>query len=146
MKFVIDASSEFDGSVITSMCDDEHCDYSGSTLDQLKVEKKNPNLRLATPEEIRDLVNLDRKNKNRKAFKEITEEKYYDLLDCLPPKRMGTNWFFVGECYQYDLYPFCFTIDGRYFMGERIVSTPQKELQQEMNDFYNSIKEKEYAN
>jgi hypothetical protein len=46
------------------------------------------------------------------AWKEISEEKYWYLLDCLPPKRWKdlserVNLFFVGECYTATLYTAC---------------------------------------
>lgn len=50
-----------------------------------------------------------------KPFHEITEERYYELLECLPPARMQSDWFFVGEPYYRNLYALCFESDGRYF-------------------------------
>ena len=45
-------------------------------------------------------------------FHEITEERYYELLECLPPARMQSDWFFVGEPYYRNLYALCFESDG----------------------------------
>lgn len=34
--------------------------------------------------------------------KEVSEEKYTDMLEVLPPQRMATNGFLVGEPYDHD--------------------------------------------
>ena len=41
LKFVIDSRC-FRGSCITSMSDGIHCDYDGSTLEELKKQENNP--------------------------------------------------------------------------------------------------------
>lgn len=117
MRYVID-SRYFDGSCLTSMHDGEHNDYGGETLQELRDRERNPFLVAVSPEKILFLA----RRYNRMLctpFREITHEDYYFLFECVPPARMGRDWFFVGEAYYGDLYPFCFTRDGRYFKGER---------------------------
>lgn len=117
MRYVID-SRYFDGSCLTSMHDGIHSDYGGETLQELRERERNPFLVAVSPEKI---LFLTRRYVRILCtpFREITREDYYFLFECVPPARMGRDWFFVGEAYYGDLYPFCFTRDGRYFRGER---------------------------
>ena len=117
MRYVID-SRYFDGSCLTSMHDGTHSDYGGETLQELRERERNPFLVAVSPEKILFLMRRYIRILCT-PFREITREDYYNLFECVPPARMGRNWFFVGEAYFGDLYPFCFTSDGRYFKGER---------------------------
>ncbi len=114
MRYIID-SRYFDGTCLTSMSDDMHSsDYGGETLEALREREKNPYLVAVSPVRMTLLV----KRYTRalcKPFHEITEERYYELLECLPPARMQSDWFFVGEPYYRNLYALCFESDGRYF-------------------------------
>lgn len=139
MKYVIDPMVPFEGAVVTRMHDDIHSDYGNETLEELREREKNPNLITVDPEKVTELANEHREKLNSEPFKEISEDRYEDLLDCLPPKRMLRDAFFVGEPYQYDLYPFCFKVGGRYFEGRRIVSTPKEILYAEINKFYQGL-------
>lgn len=143
MKYIIDPTVEFTGAVVTSMSDDIHNDYGGETLEELKQRDNNPALIAVDSEEVTKLVKEHRDKLNKEPFIEIDEDRYDDLFDCLPPARMLHDAFFVGECYQYDLYPFCFKIDGRYFQGKRILNTPKDVLYAEIKEFYANLKNKE---
>lgn len=95
MRYIID-SRYFDGTCLTSMSDDMHSDYGGETLEALREREKNPYLVAVSPVRMTLLV----KRYTRalcKPFHEITEERYYELLECLPPARMQSDWFFVGN-------------------------------------------------
>ena len=72
-------------------------------------------------------------------FREITEDEYYDKLDILPPVRHTRHFFFIGEPYSGNIYPFCFNMGGRYFTGLRSVRTPRKELERQMAVHYADI-------
>ena len=129
MKYVIDPSEPFTGAVITQMSDDLHCDYYGKTIEELRI----------SPEEVANLIKEHRRKLNTAQFVEIDEERYWDLYECLPPARVLRNCFFVGECYQYDLYPFIFKVGGRFFEGKRVVNTPKEELYAEIQEFYANL-------
>lgn len=47
---------------------------------------------------------------------------------------MGSGWFFVGEPYYGDLYPFCFRSGGRFFMAERSIRLTGEELLRQIQD------------
>lgn len=126
MKYIID-SRYFDGACLTSMSDGLHSDFGGGTLEELKKSEDNPHLIAITPGRMALLV----KRYTRalcKPFREITEERYGDLRDCLPPACMGNGWFFVGEPYYGNLYPLCFRSGGRFFIAERPSVLPARRL------------------
>ena len=95
MRYIID-SRYFDGACFTSMSDDRHSDYGGETLEELREREKNPHLVAVSPGRISLLAKRYTLALSR-PFQEITEERYYELFECLPPARMGSGWFFVGE-------------------------------------------------
>lgn len=138
MKFVVD-SRYFDGCCITSMSDGIHNDYEGhETLEELKERENNPHLIAVSENTIRKMAHIHDRSLCA-PFKEITEEEYYDKLDVLPPVRYTKHFFFIGEPYSGDIYPFCFNMDGRYFTGLRSVRTPRKELERQMAVHYDNM-------
>lgn len=126
MKYIVD-SRYFDGTCLTSMRDGVHSDYGGETLEELRIREKNPHLTVVDEKRIHLLVKRYQDGLQT-PFREITEECYRDLFECLPPKRMGHNYFFVGECYFGDLYPFCFKAEGRFYRGERSIRLTKEEI------------------
>ena len=130
MKYIFD-SRFFDGSCLTSMSDDLHSDYGGETLEELREREKNPSLIAVSPGRMALLVKRYSRALSR-PFREITEERYCDLFECLPPARMGRGWFFVGEPYYGSLYPFCFRSGDRFFMAERPLRLTDPEIQHQM--------------
>lgn len=86
MKYIID-SRYIDGACLTSMSDNLHSDYGGETLEELRERERNPHLTAVSPGRMALLMRRYTRSLC-KPFREITEERYYDLLDCLPPERM----------------------------------------------------------
>ena len=76
LKFVIDSRC-FRGSCITSMSDGIHCDYDGSTLEELKKQENNPFLIAVTRNTIHKKSRIYDRSLCR-PFHEITEEDYYN--------------------------------------------------------------------
>lgn len=134
MKYVIDASHKFDGSVIASMSDGVHCDFDGETLDELK--ERYPGARLADKEEVQQMYIAAMVSE---PFEEITEERYWDLLNCVPPARQGNHWFFVGEPYQYKVHHLCFTVANRFFWARRRVDAPKEQIEDEIHQFAQTL-------
>lgn len=143
MKYVIDPSVLFDGSVITSMSDGIHSDYGGETIEQLREQHNNYALQVVNEETVKKLY-LDYEDRlHNGPVEEIDEETYYDSLDCLPPARNMTNMFFVGEPYYGNIFPFCFKADGRYFRCRKKLDTPREQLEKEIADFMTKLKAEE---
>ncbi len=133
MRFVID-SRYFDNVCLTSMRDDVHDDYNGLTLEEVRERESNPHLVAVTSERI--MHKLDQCEKAMmQPFAEITEERYYDLMECVPPKRMCRKWIFVGEAYSGNLYDLCFRLDKRYFKALRPITLSDGEIERQISEF-----------
>ena len=140
MLLVID-SRYFDSVIVTSMRDDVHSDYGGETLEQLRDRYDNPFLITVTPDRIALL--LKRYDKALcQPFEEITQERYYDLMECVPPKRMRRNRFFVGEAYSGNMYDLCFILGGKYFKALRDIRLSDEVIDAEINAFAKKLKQR----
>lgn len=137
LKFVVDSRS-FDGSCVTTMSDGIHGDYHHETLEELRDREKNPYLIAVFRNTVRKMIRIYLQSLCA-PFSEITEERYFDYMDVLPPIRHTRNFFFMGEPYHADIYRFCFRAGGRYFTGLRSVTTPRKELERQMDNHYRNI-------
>lgn len=138
LKFVIDPRC-FDGCCVTSMSDGVHNDYGDSeTLEELRTRENNPFLIAVPGNTIRKMTRIHERGLCA-PFREITEDEYYDKLDIPPPVRHTRHFFFIGEPYSGNIYPFCFNMGGRCFTGLRSVRTPRKELERQMAVHYADI-------
>lgn len=137
MKYVVDSRC-FPGYCITSLSDGVHSDYEGETLDELKIRENNSYLIAISPDGIYKRNRIYEQSLCA-PFHEITEQNYYDNLDVLPPVRYTGRFFFVGEPYYGSLYPFCFTVGGRYFKGLYSVKASKEELDRIISRHYRQI-------
>lgn len=133
MRYIID-SRYYRGYTVVIMHDDVHNDNDKEeTLETLRIRHNNPNLIAITPERLR-VLNKRYRESIIIPFQKITEERYMQLFNCLPPLRMNQYSFFVGEQTYNDLYPFCFTVNGRFYWGDRSIRLTTGELIQLIND------------
>lgn len=137
LKFVIDFQF-YRGYCLTSLSDGMHSDYGGETLEELRIQENNPYLVVISPDEIYKRNRIYEQSLCA-PFREITEEDYDNYLNVLPPIRYTGRFFFVGEPYSGSLYPFCFTVGGRYFKGLYSVRAPKDELERVINRHYRQI-------
>lgn len=140
MKYVIQTDRKFDGCVYTSMSDGVHSDYGGETIDEIRSLNPEHTFEVVAPEKVEELVNKYIAELTSEPFEEIDEERYWDMMECVPPARQGRNWFFLGEAYNFDVHLFCFTDGDRYFSGHRRVSMPREEIDKEINNHLKFIK------
>jgi len=68
----------------------------------------------------------------QKPFAETTEDRYWNALEAVPPKRFtrdGANeFFFLGECETFNLYS-CYVKKGdKYYSALRSIETPTEHL------------------
>ena len=96
-KYVID-SRYFSGYCITYMKDGIRSDFGEETLEELRIRENNPFLIAVSRSRIEKMLQIYQQGLAG-PFKEITENEYYDLMDILPPLRLQTDSFFVGEPY-----------------------------------------------
>ena len=146
--YIIDGSKPFTGNVVNTMtCLKEYgipqfVDYveKNTTFEDYKKQKGNENLKIITDKELDYLLKEHRKNLFDK-WTEITEDKYNDLLECVPPLRWrdidkGINVFAVGECYTMDLYTHCIhdRVKNKYYSALRPIGSTDIFL---LNDYLN---------
>lgn len=138
IRYILDPDN-FDGTILTTMTDGEHSDYGGEILYELQLRDNNSNLKAVTRTECNRLLEEYHKSLC-KPFEEITEEKYWYWLECVPPRRFNRNSFFVGECYTGTLYQFCFQLGDKYYTALRSIRLSDAELNKEINDFAKTLK------
>ena len=141
MKYVIDTSKEFDGVVYTSMTDDVHSDYGGETIEEIRERDPQGKYEVVDSDAVSRLLDGYIDKLCSEPFKEIAEEDYWDMMECVPPARSGHNWFFVGEAFSYNVHTMCFTDGNRYFSAHRKVTAPKKEIIEEINKFLSTLKQ-----
>jgi hypothetical protein len=137
IKYVID-SRFFRGYCLTSLSDGTHSDYGGETLEELRVSERNPYLISVPGKELDKRLRIYERSLCG-SFCEITKETYYDSMNVLPPIRLTGRYFFVGEPYSGNLYPFCFNVGGRYFKGLYSARAPKEKLEKIIDSHYLQI-------
>ena len=141
----------FDGSILNTMpivdvntkhgkhlLDHTLVHYSGGTFEEYN-KKNGGNLIAITWDEFNDKFYAPHLKELQQPFEEITEERYYDLLECVPPKKWhnlndNLNVFFVGECYTANIYRCCIKekSTGKFYSAYRAINTTDEQL---INDF-----------
>jgi len=104
-----------------------------TTFEEYKKEKGKENLIALTWEEFDEKYNQPYLKSLQRPFTEITREEYWDMLECLPPKRwtnigLTNEFFFLGECYTADLYTLCIKVGNKYFTGLRSIFMKNEEI------------------
>ncbi len=140
MKYVIDTSKEFDGVVYSSMTDNVHCDYGGETIEEIRERNPNGKFEVVDSDTVSKMLDEYIDKLCSEPFKEITEEDYWDMMECVPPARSGRDWFFVGEAFSYNVHTLCFTDGERYFSAHRKVTAPKNDIIKDINKFLSTLK------
>lgn len=130
-----------------------HVDYSGAlynnnngnfTLEEYKTFKNNPNLIAVPFDEFNTKVLIPYHESLCGEFTEITEEKYWDALECLPPMKWhdldsNFNVFFISEAYTASIHS-CFIKDKKnkkYYTAMRDIFISDEVL---LNQIVSTIK------
>lgn len=132
-KYVVD-SSHFKGTCLTAINNEGCCAFTGDNIEELRIKNNNPHLIVITTERL-TLLNKRYQQSLQLPFVEITSDRYDDYMECVPPRRMGKNWFYVGEAYYGNLHALCFELKGKFYTGLRPVKLSQEQIQQQINDF-----------
>lgn len=149
--YILDTTEEFNGSVFNSIqanSIDEANNYAlVDYVDKITFAEYNQQhggklIIIDRDALLKDYV-LPYRSKLQGPFEEIPLEKYYDLMECVPPLRMqklGSRYymFFVGECYSFDLYHCCVRnmITDVCYYALRAVETPNEKLLEEFEKLY----------
>ena len=68
-------------------------------------------------------------------WKEITEEKFTEMLEILPPINWKRGGFFISEGYTLDIYAFYQIHLSRYYEAYFRITTPRDEILKSLYDF-----------
>ena len=142
--YILEATKPFDGSVFNTMEVN-----AGDPIEAGRVHlagglwpdyngKHGNNLKAVTEKELEQL--LDKYLADLQGdFKEVTKEQYLDALECLPPKRWtnygkNNDFFFLGECYTYNLYSLYANHNGKYYTALRAINLTTDQIINQLNN------------
>jgi len=74
--------------IFTILNENDKCIYSGETANDLMLD--NSNLKIMPIEKAMVLINYNLKLKYNDKWKRITKEKYFEMLEILPPVKWNT--------------------------------------------------------
>jgi hypothetical protein len=74
-------------------------------------------------------------------WKEITEERYDEMLNILPPLKWTRGGFYVSEAYTLDIYSFYQRYQGHYYHALFRITTPRGKILESLREYINTQKE-----
>lgn len=96
--------------------------YKGGETFEEYNKRKGGGCKVVNEEELRVLIE-EHNNSLITEFKEITEDRYFDLLECLPPLKhhtyRGAEIFFISEALTGNLHTCCVGINNKYYSATR---------------------------
>ena len=127
--YIIDKSKEFKGSCLNTMPEVPHCEISNTevhythlTFDEYNKENGG-HLVALTWDEFNDTYYRKYYEALQGEWIEISESKYWDLLECLPPMKWThgseLDFFFISEAYTTDLHTCVITFNKKYYSALR---------------------------
>jgi len=105
-KYIIDASKEFAGTVLNTIINGKVSNYSGEPLTLAEYAEQPQNegreLKVIDSEELKELIDKHRAGMIQ-DFQEISEGRYWEMLEVLPPMNYNGTYFQISEALQYDI-------------------------------------------
>lgn len=143
-KYIIKTDKPFCGHVESFILEDEdRVAYTNQTWGEYHSD--NPDTELISEEALSGLMKKHYDDMCS-GYTEITEQRYYELLECVPPKRwkrLSDNIFpfFVGECYSGEVYQLCLyhKPSNRYFSKMERISASDEKILNNFEWYLNSI-------
>lgn len=130
IQYIIKADTQYRGTV-QSILKNGIVAYSNGLNFEEYQKSKGEKFRLISEGEHDELQRIYRKSLIS-DFTEITEDRYYEMMNVLPPTRFhnyrGAEIFFVGECYTLDLYSCFIMANDKYYSALRPIGEPSEEL------------------
>jgi len=132
-KYVIEKDN-FQGSIVTSLNKEGRSYYTGKTIEEMQQGYESE--LIAVNDEELDLVIKEYENSLQKEWQEISEEEYFDALECLPPMNWrtiepGVNVFCISEGYYGSLHSHFLKLSNKegvkYYSALRCVYTTTNE-------------------
>ena len=125
-------SKEYDG-MIKTVLRDGICIYKGKT-EEYYIEN---GYTIVTEKEF-EVIQEKHLNDMCNNWKEITEDKFEDALNVLPPMRWENGGFFISERYTSDVTNFYQQIGNRYFTSYQRLSYKRDDILDNLKLFINS--------
>ena len=112
----------------------ERCAYSGLTVAEYLA--KNENCSVMTWDEVMPIITTLQDEAYINPFKEITEEQYYESLECLPPQKWetvdGVNIFRMSEYLTGNITDHIVKYNDKFYSANRRTNTPYAEIAKEI--------------
>lgn len=133
-KYVIEKDN-FQGFIITSLNEEGKSFYTGKTVEEMQPEYKGE-LILLDDQEL-DIIIEEYENSLQKDWTEISEEEYFDALECLPPMNWrtivpGVNIFCISEGYYGSLHSHFLKLSNlegtKYYSALRCIYTTNDQI------------------
>jgi hypothetical protein len=142
-QYIIRTDKPFTGSVQSFLLEDGRVAYTSLTWEEYK--DRHPEMELVSEAA---LYGLMKKHFDDMCdgYDEITEQRYYELLECLPPKRWkrlsdDVFPFFVGEPSAGEVYQLCLyhKPSDKYFSKLERISASDEKILNNFEWYLNSI-------
>lgn len=85
-----------------------------------------------------DALNKQFKENLSNDWTEVSEEKYEEALNILPPAKWYNGGFFVSEPYYDSLYPFYQSFHGKYYHSIQDIRKPRMEIMNSLVEYLNN--------
>lgn len=146
LLYIVDSSKPFEGRILNTMPFVDLKSKNGNEILNLTyVHYSDKTFEDYNKSNGGSLVALDYDNFNNQylfpylkkiqgKFQKISEEKYFDLLEVVPPKRFtnskdkSKSFFFVGEAFTYNIHKVCVRIKDQYYSAYRAIDTNEDDL------------------
>ncbi len=130
IQYIIKAATPYSGKAQSILKDGMVAYSNGLNFEQYQ-RSKGEKFTLISEEEHEELQRKYRKSLISE-FTEITEDKYYEMLNVLPPTRFhnyrGAEIFFVSECHTLDLYNCFIMANDKHYCALRPIREPSEKL------------------
>lgn len=130
IQYIIKAESPYRGSVQNILIDGLVAYSDGLDFERYQ-KSKGESFKLISEGE-HDELQREYRRSLITEFTEITEDRYFNMMDILPPTRhhgyRGAEIFFVSECHVLDLYSCFIMANGKFYSALRPIGEPSEGL------------------
>jgi hypothetical protein len=130
MEYVIENGKEFDGSAYTIIGKNGKAGWS----DKTRKDFENDNYTILSEQAFKTKY-YNYLDSLCDHWSEVTEEKYYDMLGCLPPLKWDNGGFFISEMHIANISDFYQEMRGHYYTSLQYVSTPRVKILESLKKF-----------
>ena len=137
ITYIVSPGEDFRGAPVDILDNGNIARYSNCTLDDLQKQYNN-NLVTAKESEFKEKYLKPYYDSLQKEYEEISEDRYYTLLEVLPPLRWYLGMFWMMEAYTGTLHTVVIEHNKRYFSALRDMTKTNEEIRKEFLSWYES--------